>query len=180
MTSPPVPSGKHRMTRLYDYVGPHHLVDLATSPIPRHEPTANTALVAWLREQYGNVEAITLTYVVTDQGRLRVSDRHTEHVACAQGSRVRAAGELELSIEGSEASVVGVTNQSTGYCPEPSCFPEVQRALLEAGLEPPDSFSHAFTFRRCPGCGGITIVKDDDFECPACGEALPREWNFGT
>lgn len=165
------------MTRLYDYVGPNRLVDLASSAIDRLEPLTSAELAAWLRTHYAT-DDVTLTYVVTASGRLRLSDRHTEHIACAEGHPVRAAGEVCLGVDGDAVDVISVTNQSTGYCPEPICFEAVREALTAVGLTAPDGFSHQFVFRRCNGCGGITVVKDGDFECAACGEPLPKEWNF--
>jgi hypothetical protein len=141
------------------------------------EPRSVEELANWVRNQYGTGD-VTLTYIVTRDGHLRVSDRHTEHVACARGEAVLAAGELELQVDKSAIAILGITNQSTGYCPEPSCFSAVAQALVLIDLRASAGFTHEFIFRRCPTCHGITIVKEDDFEC-ACGESLPRSWNFG-
>jgi hypothetical protein len=165
------------VTRRYRYVGPRRLADLASSNIERFEPTNQAELAAWLRTQ-GHDHEVTLTYVVTTLGCLRLSDRHAEHVACAQGQPVFGAGELSLLLDGAEVEVAAVTNQSTGYCPEPACFTAVAQALVAAQLEAPEGFAHAFVFRRCPECEGIVIVKDDEFECPTCALPLPVQWNF--
>ena len=63
-----------------------------------------------------------------------------------------------------------LTNRSTGYCPEPSCFAAVSGALADAGFAAPPGFSHEFIFRRCPTF--ISIVKEADLECATCGSAL--------
>ena len=165
------------MTRSYTYVGPRRLAELATSDIPRAEPRSITELLSWLRAHAPSA-AVTLTYVVTQRGVLRLSDRHSEHVACARGEPVLAAGEISLRVDGDDLELEAITNQSTGYCPEPSCFSAVAAALNRLGLQPPDAFSHSFVFRRCTSCQGITLVKDGDFECPVCAIPLPEHWNF--
>jgi hypothetical protein len=163
--------------RLYRYVGPAHLAEQAQSQIPRCQPGSPEELTAWLTGE-GYALPVTLTYVVTADGRLRVSDRNSEHVACARGEPVRAAGEIGFRSSAGRPVVDFLTNQSTGYCPEPSCFAAASDAVLEAGFDAPPGFSHEFTFRRCPTCSGISIVKEADFECAACGSALPLGWNF--
>ncbi len=168
---------RKKVNRLYTYVGPRELLELASSDVARCEPGDVIELRAWLAAQ-GLAPPVTLTFVVTGGGALRVAPRQAEHVACARGEAVRAAGELELAISGKLLEVLGVTNQSTGYCPEPSCFEEVRDALAKVGLTPPPTFAHAFDFRRCPACRTIAVVKDADFECAACGSSLPRDWNL--
>jgi hypothetical protein len=163
--------------KLYRYVGPRRLLDQSTSPIQRCEPASPHELRAWLSSN-GYTLPTTLTYVVTVAGRLRVSDRNTEHVACARGEPVLAAGELELSASRGSLAIESVSNQSTGYCPEAESFPAVAAALTQAGFSAPRAFSHVLTFRRCPGCASISVVKDSDFECASCGSELPLVWNF--
>ena len=70
-----------------------------------------------------------------------------------------------------------VSNQSTGYCPEPESWPTVAAALTQAGLQPPDGFTLACEFRRCPKCNGITLVKDGVLRCGMCDAALPSAYN---
>ncbi|MEU8264733.1 hypothetical protein AB0C02_29455 [Micromonospora sp. NPDC048999] len=74
-------------------------------------------------------------------------------------------------------TVTEVSNQSTRYCPEPSSWPVVAAACDKAGLPHPGRFTTAFQFRRCPACDQLTIVKDHDFTCAACGRELPTAWN---
>jgi hypothetical protein len=169
--------GRRIVPRTYRYVGPKDLLVLAASDVARCQPRDGAELLAWLREQ-GLAAPVTLTYVVTLDGALRVSPRHAEHVACARGESVLAAGEIALGVLQGRLHVRTVTNQSTGYCPEPSCFPEVASALRRVGLEPPTEIAHEFVFRRCKSCEAIAIVKDDDYECASCGAELPRTWNL--
>jgi hypothetical protein len=163
--------------RTYQYVGPRNLLELANADVARCEPRNPADLLNWL-STHSLSPPVTLTFVVTVQGQLRVSPRHAEHVACARAEPVRAAGELELGLSAGLPSVLGITNQSTGYCPEPACFPEVVAALGRAGFRAPGALAHEFLFRRCPKCRGISIVKEDEFECASCGGALPETWNF--
>jgi hypothetical protein len=74
--------------------------------------------------------------------------------------------------------VAEVTNQSTGYCPDPDSWPAVARALDRVGVRHPGSLTDKVIFRRCPTCGGRNIVRDDDFTCALCNSALPAQWNF--
>lgn len=74
--------------------------------------------------------------------------------------------------------VAEVTNQSTGYCPNPDCWPAVASALDRVAIAHPAGFTDLVIFRRCPGCGQRNIVREDDFTCALCGSALPTTWNF--
>lgn len=125
-------------------------------------------------------DRITATYVVDLAGRLCLADRHSEHVACAGGEPVLAAGELVLRVVRGAVVVEEVTNQSTGYCPEPESWPAVTAALETAGIASPEGYTTEFSFRRCPRCAQINVVKDLVFECAVCGSGLPVAWNFET
>jgi hypothetical protein len=74
--------------------------------------------------------------------------------------------------------VVEITNQSTGYCPEPESWPAVAASLDRAGIAHPGRFTHEVIFRRCTSCGERSIVKDGWFACAVCGGELPALWNF--
>ena len=73
--------------------------------------------------------------------------------------------------------VVSVTNQSTGYCPEPESWPLVAAALDRIGLAHPDRFTLECVFRVCPSCGERNLVKEGWFVCEICGHELPNNWN---
>ncbi len=120
-------------------------------------------------------ESTTLTFVIDEDGALRVAPRRSEHVACARGRPVLSAGELTID---RSLAVAFASNQSTGYCPEPDSWPAVARALDELGVKHPRGFSFEATFRRCERCGERNLVKDQVFECAICGAELPRTWNF--
>jgi len=122
---------------------------------------------------------MTATFIVDSAGDLWIADRHSEHVCCARGGTVLSAGEITFSDDGGRIEVVAATNQSTGYCPEPESWLDVQRALERARLPHPDDFTGRFLFRRCPSCGMRNLVKDDWFVCGVCDTTLPEVWNFG-
>jgi hypothetical protein len=99
----------------------------------------------------------------------------------AGGGEVLAAGEVYFDRDRRGlVSLSELTNQSTGYCPEPSSFAAVAPALARLGLVVPDGYTQPFTFRRCPSCAQINLVKEAWFTCDACGAALPEAWNFDT
>jgi hypothetical protein len=114
------------------------------------------------------------TYVVDLDGTLRVAPRRSEHVACAGGRPVLAAGEIAFERPDGGWEVAEVSNQSTGYCPDPVSWPEVARALDRAGIAHPDGFTATFVFRHCPGCGELNVVKDEYYVCAFCDGGLSR------
>lgn len=155
--------------RRYAYVGPEAIRERHAGDAPG-TPIRSAAELARL-----TTSTIVLTYVVTLDGVLRVADRRSEHVACAGGGPVLAAGELTATHAG---AVIEASNQSTGYCPEPSCWTALRDALERAGIEHPGQLTREFVFRRCPACHERNLVKDGWFECSLCGAELPERWNF--
>ncbi|MCY1012619.1 hypothetical protein OV079_45225 [Nannocystis pusilla] len=161
----------------YAYVGPPAIRDRE-----RGEPgaviTGGDDLERWF-SAHPEAAGEGATYVVDLQGRLRLAARRSEHIDCAGGQAVLAAGELRLGRAADRRIVVReVSNQSTGYCPDPDCWPAVATALNAAGLAAPAGFTRAFVFRRCPACAQTNLVKDEWFVCAACDAELPRAWNF--
>lgn len=173
--------------RLYYYVGPADLA-LAAIDTPRLSfGSASCALKVW-RQYYpafkpgrssGPADSLTLTFVVLPEG-MWVADRHSEHVACARGGPVHAAGELTLTLNkrGQPLQITEISNQSTGFCPEPESWFAVKSSLMHSGIRHPQQFTTALIFRRCPKCRATNIVKDDWFYCDVCKAELPTEWNF--
>ncbi len=149
------------MTGVYDYVGPAELFDRAV-PGRVGEPVGSPADVEGLDDE-------PRTYVVDLDGVLRIAPRRSEHVSCAGGRPVLAAGEIAFG----DGRVAEVTNQSTGYCPGPESWPAVAGALDRAGIGRPDGFTHVFVFRRCPSCAELNVVKDGHFVCVFCDADLP-------
>jgi hypothetical protein len=167
------------MTTVYDYVGPPEIREaldgLGTGALVRscHE------LEAWLGEQEDWADGrITVTYVVPLEGGLRVAPQRSEHVACASGAAVLAAGELTFQLE-PRLEVVAASNLSTGYCPKPECWESVASVLAMLGVPAPTDLSTSYVFRRCPQCCERNLVKEAWFACSCCGTDLPRSRNFG-
>ena len=169
------------MIKLYRYIGPPRILEQARHQAPGLGVQSAADLIAWLQAA-GAVPGreVTTTFVVDEAGHLRLADRHAEHVACAGGQPVRSAGEMTLVMVGQAVRVIGVTNLSTGYCPEPASWPEVARALDALGVAHATSFTTSFDFRRCPACGQINLIKDGVLQCDACDAELPAAWNFGA
>lgn len=158
--------------RRYTYRGPESI-----RPRSRQSGTGTTieclgGLEGWLAA-HPEAAAESATFVVTTAGALRLAARRTEHVDCAQGEPVLAAGEVAFARTAGGIAVGEITNQSTGYCPEPESWPAVAAALGRLGLVTPEGYTRAFLFRRCPRCGQFNLVKDDWFYCGACDSALP-------
>ena len=74
--------------------------------------------------------------------------------------------------------MVEVSNQSTGYCPEPESWPAVAAALGRIGVRHPGQFTTEVVFRRCVKCGERNVVKGGWFVCGVCEAELPQQWNF--
>ncbi|WP_063794321.1 hypothetical protein [Kitasatospora sp. MBT63] len=162
------------MSSLYRYVGP---ADLLSTDRPGTAVRSPADLAGWLAGRDPDELTEPFTYVVDLDGVLRLAPRRSEHVGCAAGGPVRAAGEITFVRERDGWAAGAVTNQSTGYCPRPSCWPEVAAALDRAAVPHGDDLEHAFEFRRCPGCGQVNVVREEEFDCAVCGHPLPRDWN---
>ncbi len=162
----------------YKYVGPPEILARSRSA-PKGVPiTSVDDLRAWLNAAGHSPDSqIVATFVIDVDGCLRIANRRSEHVACAGGEAVLSAGEIGFQV-GDEIEVVDVSNQSTGYCPEPESWPQVALALDRIPLDHPRKFTHEIVFRRCPSCDQINIVKDGWLVCLACGKELPKQWNL--
>lgn len=165
--------------RVYNYVGPEAI--RATSSGKRSGSLIETVsdLRTWLAaaDQESDQYTVVATFVVDAQGRLLLASRRSEHVSCGGGRAVLSAGEMSFSC-GDPLEVVAVTNQSTGYCPEPESWRAVEAALDSVGVRRPDAFTTEIIFRKCQSCGQINIVKDEWFVCSVCDAELPTKWNF--
>jgi hypothetical protein len=169
---------KLRMTRLYEYVGP---LEIATRFKGRQDGlvirSPRDARI-WL-ESHGDGRSATVTYVIDASGDLLICDRHCEHVACSGGRPVLGAGEMILAIREDSVVAHDISNQSTGYCPEPDSWQAVLSALKRAGIGAPAHLERAYIFRRCESCGSTNIIKEGVFRCAVCEAQLPHDWNFG-
>lgn len=89
-----------------------------------------------------------------------------------------SAGEMTFVCDNDPIFVESVTNQSTGYCPEPESWSSVVNAMERMPVGHPECFDPAFIFRKCQSCSQINIVKDEWYVCEVCQTPLPTEWNF--
>lgn len=166
--------------RQYQYVGPADIRDSALAASPAGVPICNVDdLSTWLLS-YATTDArpdgsLVATFTVTIEGTLLLAPRRSEHVACAAGGPVHSAGEITFCSDG---NVSEITNQSTGFCPEPESWPMVAAALDAIPVQRPDGFTTRVVFRLCSSCNERNIVKDDWFVCDLCGADLPENWNF--
>ncbi|MER6192117.1 hypothetical protein [Streptomyces cyaneofuscatus] len=115
------------------------------------------------------------TYIVDILGRLTLGPRRSEHIACAGGRPVMAAGEigfarLEKSIHWSAEYI---SNQSAGYCPGLNSWPAVARALDSIGISHENHYTNPIVFRKCAHCDGWNVVKEEFFVCSLCDSDLP-------
>jgi hypothetical protein len=163
--------------RRYRYVGPAEIRDRATAVTSGAAVRTAADFARWIADTAAHELAEPFTYVVDVEGTLRLAPRRSEHIACAGGDDVLAAGEIVFERSGEEWLVSHVSNQSTGYCPDVTCWPVVALALDRAELRRPASFTTPFVFRVCVYCLAINIVKDDDYTCCVCTESLPERWN---
>lgn len=166
--------------KVYHYVGPRRIAERVATSSSGTPICSSRDVLAWIRTSSQELDAdgcVIATFVVDDVGVLKIADRRSEHVICAGGAPVRSAGEMTFAIHGGEVSVAAVSNQSTGYCPEPESWPAVAEALSNAGLSAPAGFNFMCVFRLCSACGNRNLIKDDVFECGVCGQALPAWYN---
>jgi len=169
------------MLKVYQYVGPAEIRKRASHAPPGVKIESVTDLSEWMHAtgQRANASGLVpITFVIDQEGLLRVADRGSEHIACSAGKPVLSAGEMFCKVTANGPELVEVSNLSTGFCPEPTSWPAVAAALDRLDIRHPGRFTQEVTFRRCKACGERNLVKDDWFTCGSCGANLPREWNF--
>jgi hypothetical protein len=166
------------MLKTYRYVGPPEILARCRSAPKGIAIRSTDDLRAWIKatEQKPANQTVA-TFVIDESGSLLIADRHSEHVACAGGEPILSAGEITFAVE-DELEVIEVSNQSTGYCPEPESWPQVALALDRIPLHHPGTFTNEIVFRRCVSCEQINIVKDAWLVCLFCGNDLPTQWNL--
>jgi hypothetical protein len=167
--------------RFYPYVGPTAIQARLGGRSGGTQVSSAADILVWVRatgQRPGPDGLVAVTFVIDPNGGLLIADRRSEHVACAGGRPVLSAGEMFFAIERERVEVSAVSNQSTGYCPEPESWPAVAAALDRIGLVHPGRFTTEIVFRRCPACQERNIVKDGWFVCGVCGADLPATWNL--
>jgi hypothetical protein len=169
--------------RQYRYVGPSEIVKHLSAVSRRVLVQSASDVLHWIKDtkqspEYDNL--IVATFVVDTEGRLWINDRRSEHVHCAAGQNVLSAGEMAFALDRNSLALVEVSNQSTGYCPEPESWPVVERALTAASIPHPTDFTMKCIFRLCENCGTKNLIKDEWYVCGVCQSPLSFEWNFGA
>jgi hypothetical protein len=166
------------MPKAYSYVGPPEILARSRSAPKGVAIRCSDDLRVWIKAAAQRADMqVVATFVIDMKGTLLIADRRSEHVACASGEPVLSAGEMTFVV-GNELEVIDVSNQSTGYCPEPESWPHVALALDRIPIPNPGRFTHEIVFRRCASCGQINIVKDNWLACLFCGKELPMQWNI--
>jgi len=169
------------MPRLYPYVGSESIRRAIPKTSHRLHVTNIEGLLRWLLDTHQPRErdgTVVVTFIIDAAGELWINDRRSEHVLCADGGDVLSAGEMTFAIQRASIEVVGVSNQSTGYCPEPESWPAVDRVLTALAIPHPENFTMICIFRRCETCQTLNLVKDDWFECAVCQSPLSTAWNL--
>jgi len=164
--------------RSYQYIGPAELKARVRPGDEGQSIHSPDDLARWLSRREPEERTEPFSFVVDTDGLLRLAPRRSEHVSCAGGAPVLSAGEMSFHQSSGQWSVTDVSNQSTGYCPDPTSWPAVAAALGRAGIAHPGGFTHEVVFRRCPGCEEINIVREGDFVCVFCESLLPGRWNM--
>jgi hypothetical protein len=94
---------------LYRYIGPDAIRVRAKQEPAGRIITSQEDLAEWLQ---GNAEAFRegATFVIDADGALRLAPRRSEHVACAGGGPVHAAGELRFARRDGASVVAEASN----------------------------------------------------------------------
>lgn len=165
-------------SRKYQYVGPNEIGEAA-----RRQPSGTLIrsfvdLQTWLKtaetDQMPDGTAVA-TFVITVNHELMLAPRRSEHVACASGGPVLSAGEITFD---EDLTVTEITNQSTGFCPEPESWVAVETVLDRIGLKHTGRFTTELVYRLCPVCHERNAVKDSWYYCALCDAKLTEHWNF--
>ncbi len=161
----------------YAYVGPEAIRASASPGSIGTRIESQYELKEWVRrnEQDREYGVLTATFTLGIDLSFRLAPRRSEHVACSGGGPVLSAGEISFDLS---LSVVAISNQSTGFCPEPESWPLVGIVLDKLSVGHPGGFTTEIVFRLCVECGQRNIVKDEWFVCDLCNAELTANWNF--
>ena len=164
--------------REYHFVGPNEIRDAARTQPAGIRISSLADILPWLiKSQPERMKdgSFIATFTITLNEELLVAPRRSEHVACASGGPVLSAGEITFD---NNLVVIEVTNQSTGFCPEPESWASVAVSLDRIGLVHPGRFTTEVIFRLCPICHERNVVKDSWYYCLMCEAKLPEYWNL--
>lgn len=164
---------------LYSYIGPKEIKDSISSGAAGCAISAVEDLVSWITSRPLDERSQPFTYTVGEDEVFRIAPRRSEHVACAGGREVLAAGEISFELTSNPVTVSDVSNHSTGFCPDLVSWQPLEDCLRRIGVRCPPHFTESQIFRKCPICRERNLVKEAHFYCVFCGGSLPRHWNFG-
>jgi hypothetical protein len=166
--------------REYKYIGSKDLRDKVPEKPERYAIQSLDDILEWIHSTKQRLEdgQVIATFIIDTHKTLYINDRRSEHVLCAAGQNVLSAGEITFYIEEKSIEVVEVTNQSTGYCPEPESWVVVDEVLNKLHILHPPDFTLKFIFRQCEKCQTKNIVKNEWFFCGVCDAPLSESWNF--
>jgi len=164
----------------YFYVGSEEIAKRVDKRYEGNKIAQISDIQKWIENDNQTIvnENLIATFIINEQKELVISDRHSEHVMCAGGRSVLAAGEITFSFEKEDVFVSEISNQSTGYCPKPASWEIVEFVLNTLVIEHPEYFTAAFEFRYCEHCETTNLIKEEIYECAVCGADLAVEWNF--
>jgi hypothetical protein len=141
------------MSKVYRYVGPQQIKDRAAGQPTGTEITQPTDVAAFAMRSGESVACggtLAATFVINCAERLLLADRRSEHVACAGGSEVLAAGEIFFRFHRDGVRVDEISNQSTGFCHEPESWEVVERSLVASGWTTPAASQPCASFESVP------------------------------
>lgn len=163
--------------QLYDYVGSKEVKDfVANYPISTRIESQQD-IKEWINNSDRKTdysEFVICTFIIDTKGYIRIADRHSEHIACSSGNPVLSAGEMFFVFNKNQYEVIEISNQSTGFCPEPKSW--FWEALDRLSMKHLNKFTANFVFRRCTKCSLLNVIKDNLFVCAECNTKLPRIW----
>ena len=101
------------MSKAYHYVGPHDPQQLLSRSSDRQQIMNPGDVLGWIGKTYQEIgydHSVTATFVVDTSNQLWIADQRSEHVVCAAGQPVLAAGEITFIVQGQHVTVSEVTN----------------------------------------------------------------------
>lgn len=162
---------------MYQYIGPKEILQQVKPEKVGTIIKSKFDIKNWINtanQELDSNDEITATFVIDLSGNLRVNDRRSEHVVCANGKNILSAGEITFEIYKQKVLISQITNQSTGYCPSPKSWKDVMSVLDKLETEYPEYWTTEFIFRVCEKCNNINIVKENYFVCLICDNDLPE------
>jgi hypothetical protein len=105
----------------YRYLGPADLRGQVVA-VEAVAVDAFQSLDGWLAARDPGERGEPFPFVASLDGLLRLAPRRREHVTLAGVRDVLAAGQIAFVSAEASWRVVEVTNQSTGYCPDPHAW----------------------------------------------------------